>query len=644
MADRKSPLRLVLTVAIVGCVVLGSLTGLGRGPLVQEPGPSAHWVSPTGYLERPDNPIPPRSLHRMVPDQFDAITTTKHLNGTPIGNLVIRAERVEVMVGSTVVWAGSYRSVPGFTGRLTLPVLATLLARSPHPDWLKATGPGTYQLSAGLVQAPGTRLEITAPEVKELRLTFQPYVYLAGVGASALFKGVKVTSWTGNGPATDAAQKRPFVSYDDGGRLDIIDSEFAYLGTDASKAYGITWGTGTTGSSINSVFHHNLFGTYTGGAIGVTFRKNVYRHNARYGLDPHTNSTGLVVVDNEAFGNNTHGIIFSENVNHSIVENNRSYDNGANGIMMDERSDHNLIRNNHVWNNRGGGIVLQGSSHCVVENNVITGHKVGVRVNANKLGATDNSLIAHNELRGNRNGIQVYGGARDTVSMGNTITDTADQALNFVDPGTTQSDTVTGALKALVIDRGATVRNLTTTDVGRGMVVGEGAKVTVTASRLTGRDIAVEVQPGSRLNVLGTDTATPATISAARKAVVSDGVVELRNVDITDVDRGLMIGPDGRASVTSARIVTANKGVEVEGFNGQGRVQLTASDIRAPQPVVGSTLWQESGNELSAIPSWLAVAGALFVLLAGLLHLAHRVFVPTAHTGRSRPAPAAAEA
>jgi hypothetical protein len=99
---------------------------------------------------------------------------------------------------------------------------------------------------------------------------------------------------------------------------------------------------------------------------------------------------------------------------------------------------------------------------------------------------------------------------------------------------------------------------------------------------------------------------------------------------IKDVDRGVLVGPDGHATITTSSVTTTNKGVEVVGFNGQSRVQLVSSDVRAPIPLVGSTLWQESGNQLSAVPSWLAVTGALFVLLAGLLHIAHRMLVPSA--------------
>ncbi|MDQ2708654.1 MAG: right-handed parallel beta-helix repeat-containing protein [Actinomycetota bacterium] len=633
MSGRRGLARFALGLATLSCATLASLTILGNGPVSLLNRPADTWAAPTQYVERPDNPLPPRNRVRMQPNQFDSITQRKALTGTTIGNILIQKDHLEMLVGDRVVWSAAYRSVPGFDGRLSMADLATLVTRSPHPDWLRQTSTGVYQLQVGLVQYPGTRLEVTAPEVKELRLVSQPYVYLAGVGASVLFQDVKVTSWlpASNMPDGNAFNHRPYISYDAGGRLDISGSEFSYLGTDASKAYGVSWGVGTTGEAARSVFHHNLFGAYTGNAVGVAFRSNVFRDNARYGLDPHTNSSGLIVVDNEAYGNNTHGIIFSKNVNHSIVEGNRSHDNGANGIMMDEKSDFNIIRNNDASGNRGDGIVLQGSSHNVVADNRISGNEVGIRVNANPLGFTDGSRVNNNQLRDNRVGIQVYGGARDTVTQSNQINDSAQSAIVFADPGTSQSDSVTGAHKAVVIDRVATVRGLSTSKVGRGIVVSKGARATVEASQITGQDIAIEVKPEGHISLAGSDGGAFTTVSGARKAIVVSGTADLRNVVIQDVTRGVLVDEGGRATITTTRIVTNSKGVEVVGFNGLDRVQLVSSDVRAPIPLVGSTLWKSSGNTLSAIPSWLAVAGALFVLLAALLHIGHRVFAPMSH-------------
>ena len=611
---------------------MGVLVALGKSRGVLSP--SANWVSPTQYAQQADNPLVPRNRVRLLPDQFNAITAPKKLAGTPIANIVVRPDRIDMQTGDRILFSAPFKSVQGFNGQVTFPDVAELVARSPHPEWLRETSTGVFQLQAGIVQSPGSRMQVSAPAVTELRLVSQPYVYISGVGASAEYQNVKVTSWVpaANGPDTNPQNRRPFLSYDDGGRFDISNSEISYLGTDASKGYGVSWGTGTTGQADHSTFHHNLFGAYTGGAVGVAFRDNVFRNNSRYGLDPHTDSAGLIIEDNEAYQNNTHGIIFSKNVNHSVISGNRSHDNGSNGIMMDEKSDFNLLKDNQAWDNRGDGIVLQGSSHDVVQNNKVSGNEVGVRVNANNLGPADGNRIRNNQVAGNKLGIQVYGGTRDTETDTNTVTNSGDQGVQFADPSRSESDSISGARKALVVRSvGAVIEGLKTSDVGRGLVVNDGAGATVASSQITGQDIAIEVRPQAHLQLTGSDGGVPATVSEARKGLVVSGTADLRDITIQGVQRGVLVDSDGRATIDSSAILTRSKGVEVVGFNGRSRVQLASSEVQAPIPLVGSTLWEKSGNTLSSIPSWLAVAGALFVLLATLLHIGHRVLVPMSH-------------
>jgi poly(beta-D-mannuronate) C5 epimerase len=621
-----------LGLACLLCASMSLLVAFGKAKSVLSP--AVNWASPSQYAQQTDNPLIPRNRIRLVPDQFDVITAPKKLTGTPIANIVVRPDRVDMQTGDKVYFSAPFKSVQGFSGQVTLPDVAQIVARSPHPEWLRETSTGVFQLQSGIVQSPGSRMLVTAPAVTELRMVSQPYVYISGVGASAEYQNVKVTSWVpaGNAPDSNPQNRRPFLSYDDGGRFDISNSEISYLGTDTSKGYGVSWGTGTTGQADHTTFHHNLFGAYTGGAVGVAFRDNVFRNNSRYGLDPHTDSAGLVIENNEAYQNNTHGIIFSKNVNHSVVTGNRSHDNGSNGIMMDEKCDFNLIKDNQSWDNRGDGVVLQGSSNDVVEDNKVTGNQVGVRVNANNLGPANGDHVRDNQIDGNKLGIQVYGGAHDTVTETNAVTNSGDQGIQFADPSRSESDTISGARKALVVRSiGALVEGLKTSDVGRGLVVNEGGSVTVASSQITGKDIAVEVRPQAHLELTGTEGGTLATVSQAHKGLVVEGNADLRDISIQGVQRGVLVDSDGRATISSTAILTRSKGVEVVGFNGRSRVKLDSSDVQAPIPLVGSTLWEKSGNTLSSIPSWLAVAGAFFVLLATMLHIGHRLLVPMSH-------------
>ena len=647
---RRTFLALV-AIAAVACATLGVLAGVGiwrpQGSLLggwstagsnplssAAPNPSSGFTSDVG-IEK----APARSRTRMIPDQFNAVTAPKKLLGTPWANLVVMQDGIKTMIGNRVTWIGYFRSLAHHDGPTALEDVAALIKTSPTPDWLAETEPGVFLLKVGLVQAQGTSMTVAAPRVRELRLAANPYVYVSGVSATVTFRGVKVTSWivANNAPDSDATHRRPFISYDNGGRLDAIDSEFCYLGTDASRAYGVSWGHDTGGQALRSVFHHNLFGAYTGRAVNVTFQDSVFRNNARYGLDPHTDSRGLTVIGNEAYGNNTHGIIFSKGVIDSVVANNHSHDNGANGIMMDELSNNNVIQNNIVERNHGSGIVLQGSSNVQVINNVVAGNTLGVRVNGNELGIAVGNHVAGNQLSGNHNGINVYGGARDTTLQNNVVRDTVNSAIILNEPSTSQNDSVVNARKAVVIGRGqSTLTSLSVQQALRGVVVSDGTAATLTGANISASDVGIDVHNAATITLAGAST----TVTDARKGVVVAGTAVLPNIQMSKVGKGVVLGPSAKLSVDDGRIAAKDVGLDVQGLGGSDRIVLHNSNVRATDPVAGASVADLTSNDISATISWLAVAGAVFVGLALILHLLHRITMPASrvrHRGIPQP-------
>ena len=648
---RRTFLALV-AIAAVACATLGVLAGVGiwrpQGSLLggwstagSNPLSSAAANPTEGFnsdvgIEK----APPRAQNRrMIPDQFDAVTAPKKLMGTPWANMVVMQDGIKTMIGNRVTWIGYFRSLPHYDGSIALEDVAALIKNSPTPDWLAETEPGVFLLKVGLVQAQGTSMTVAAPRIRELRLAANPYVYVAGVGATGTFRGVKVTSWivANNAPDNDQTHRRPFVSYHQGGRLDVIDSEMCYLGTDASRAYGVSWGANTGGQALRSVFHNNLFGAYTSRAVNVTFQDSVFRNNARYGLDPHTDSRGLTVIGNEAYGNNTHGIIFSKGVIDSVVANNHSHDNGANGIMMDELSNNNVIQNNIVERNHGGGIVLQGSSNVQVINNVVAGNTLGVRVNGNELGIAVGNHVAGNQLSGNHNGINVYGGARDTTLQSNVVRDTVNSGIILNEPSTSQNDSVINARKAVVIGRGpSTLTSLSVQQVLRGVVVSDGTAATLTGANISASDVGIDVHNAATITLAGASS----TVTDARKGVVVAGTAVLPNIQMSKVGKGVVLGPSAKLSVDDGRIVAKDVGLDVQGLGGSDRVVLHNSNVRATDPVAGASVADLTSNDISATISWLAVAGAVFVALALILHLLHRLTMPASrvrHRGMPQP-------
>ena len=632
----------------VGCMASGVLLGSGAvHPHLVEPGwwpawaPSAHAGGAADGDSAVVGPVdraragnvahaPPRRRIRMVPTPFAAASISprtglgsRSLRGTPWANIVVFPDRVQAQTGTRVLWTGYFRELPGFTGSITLDAVAGLVARGPVPTWLTETGRGVFLLRAGLVQTPGTVLTVAAPRVTELRLLSAPYVYVSGVAATGRFSAVKVTSWStaANGPDTDPTRARPFIAYTGGSRLDIADCDLGFLGTDTSFGYGVSWGARTSGEARHSVFHNNLFGAYTSRAVGVAFRDNVFRDNARYGLDPHTGSRNLTITGNEAYANNTHGIIFSQGVVDSVIAGNRSHDNGANGIMMDQLSNDNVIRDNVTEHNAGAGIVLQGSSADQVSGNTVGHNPIGIRVNATPRGASVANQVSDNQVTGNGVGIKVYNHTDRTMLVHNSIRDTADTALALVDPTTSRADSVSNAAKGVVISNGtSTLHALSTRDVASGVVVGSGATAIIDAGDISAARVGIRMRERATLAL----TEAPTLIADARKAVVVNGTADLNNLTLRDVVKGVVLAPSAFVSIDRSRLVATQVGLEVLGLRGAERVSIHDTTIEAANPVAGASFTDIFGNHMVSVLSWLEVSGAVFVVLALVLYLVGR--------------------
>lgn len=370
------------------------------------------------------------------------------------------------------------------------------------PEWIDEVEPGVFELSAAFVQDVGTTLSVAAPGVTALRLLDREGVFLGGQGANARFEGVLVTSWDSERGAPDENPEdgRPFVLYQDRSRLDIVDSEMSYLGSDRGSAYGVTWRLGSsTGEVLRSTFAHNFFGVYTYEAADLVFRGNVFRDNLLYGFDPHDATSGLVVEDNEAHGNGSHGFIVSRFVVDSLFRGNHSHDNAGNGIVMDYRSDRNRIESNLVVNNDKDGIVLLGSGDNVVVDNVVRGNRVGVRVN--NLDSVGNT-ISTNRIEGNRIGLQAYGGASDLDIIDNTIVDSADTAMILDAPRTVvRYDEVRGAVRGVDIRTTTEMSGVKISDVDQGVMVASTGIAQLERVEINARLQSLRVEPGGMADV-----------------------------------------------------------------------------------------------------------------------------------------------
>jgi parallel beta-helix repeat protein len=209
----------------------------------------------------------------------------------------------------------------------------------------------------------------------------------------------------------------------------------------------------------------------------------------------------LVVEDNEAYGNGSHGFIVSRGVTDSVLRRNYSHDNGGNGIMMDSSSDRNRIEANRVENNAKDGIVVLGSADNVVVDNVIRGNRVGVRVNGIE---SSGNRIERNLIEGHDIGLQAYGGAAELVATDNVVLESAEMGMALEAPrSVVQGGEIRKAPRGVGIRAATSVSGVQISDVDEGVVVAETGIADLDGLEVTARYEAVRLEPGGLLDSRG---------------------------------------------------------------------------------------------------------------------------------------------
>jgi parallel beta-helix repeat protein len=308
-------------------------------------------------------------------------------------------------------------------GQTSLAAVSRALQR---PDLLEETASGEWLLTANLELRKDAHLQISAPEVRWLKLASvaEGFVAIKVIGGKLLFADTCVSSWDSQRNAYDEniADGRSFVLAREGARMDVHRSELRYLGYDAHESFGVAWRmVGTTGEIIDSTLAYNYFGMYSYEASDLVMRGNEVHHNLLYGLDPHTRSKRLVIERNVVHDNGKHGIILADECSDSVVRENIVYNNRHHGIVLYQRSDANLVEGNTVYENAAQGINVNGASANELRNNIVyNNHQDGIGVGQQ---ASNNTLVG-NEVRSNaKDGIVVYSEAANTVLQDNIVND-----------------------------------------------------------------------------------------------------------------------------------------------------------------------------------------------------------------------------
>lgn len=322
---------------------------------------------------------------------------------------------------------------------ITLSDLRRELSWAGNDKLLEDLGNGEWILRTNIAIQRDVILVIDGSEVSWLKLKSEDsgFVWLRSDSGGILISNTKITSWdeTTQSPDKNYNNERSFVLARVSGRMDIINSELAYLGSAGGPSrggpfggsYGVSWkiDNGTinnqllAGNVLNSRFHDNYFGLYTFGATGMIIKGNRFYNNVQYGLDPHDDSNNLMIENNVANNNGNHGIIVSRNVVKSIIRSNVSYNNALHGIMIDRNSRYNLVENNTSYNNVDG-VVVYDSNNNLIRNNSISGNsRSGVRMNV----SSSNNFIEKNNIARNTRGVYLYEKSDNNFIIDNFIRD-----------------------------------------------------------------------------------------------------------------------------------------------------------------------------------------------------------------------------
>jgi hyaluronan synthase len=301
---------------------------------------------------------------------------------------------------------------------------------------LEQLAPGEWILRANLYIGKDVTFIVDGREASHLKLKSddREFVWLRSETGNMLFSQTKITSWDEENATPDYADEngRAYITAKNSGRMDIINSELAYLGYAGAPrrggpfggSYGVSWkiknqGLGDrllTGVIRGSKFHNNYFGVYSFGATGLLFQENEFYDNIEYGLDPHDDSNNMLIENNRAYQNGNHGIILSKRCFNNVIIGNTSYNNRLHGIMLDRSSNNNLVQGNTVY---GGvdGIAVYESNENVFLDNIIKNNVRGIRLNA---GASRN-FLENNIVTDNSRGFYLYANAQNNILINNPI-------------------------------------------------------------------------------------------------------------------------------------------------------------------------------------------------------------------------------
>lgn len=331
-----------------------------------------------------------------------------------------------------------YLSGPGTA--ISIDELFTSLKERYGDSVVEDEGDGTWLLKASIAIGKDATLYFPGQLVKWVKLysTDTYFTWITSSDGGIHIEDTRITSWDptiGSYDTEHIESGRSFILAKDSGRMDVINSEIAYLGYTSYRdqprgypfggSYGLSWKLqeGTldkqivTGNVIGNKIHHNTFGVYTFGSVGQLMQDNEVYQNVEYGFDPHDDSNHLIIEDNFVYENGNHGIIASKRCFNILIANNTSINNALHGVMLDQATNRNLVVGNTLYGNEDGVVVLDSHENIIHSNDIYDNRNAGIRINV----FSSANTAFDNKVYQNFKGIYVYDHSVDNHFLRNTI-------------------------------------------------------------------------------------------------------------------------------------------------------------------------------------------------------------------------------
>ncbi len=388
----------------------------------------------------------------------------------PLAHAATLDTAVLYIAASNTIVLGSAVGTPA-SEVITVPELAAKLTAQSFTNLLLDQGNGIWLLKANVLINPTAQLSVIDP-VKELRLESIPGNFVninAYRGGYLLINAIKVTSWDSATNVVDqnTANGRSYLVAQEGGRMDIVNSEIAYLGWGANEVSGLAWRkrltsanatTGATGTVQGSNIHDNYYGLFASGAYGLKILNNQVHNNLGYGIDARDSSEALEIASNDVFANADNGLVIGRQSQNNQVHDNQVHDHTQDGIVLEQSATANLISNNNAFNNRTG-IALSQASANQVQNNQLHNNVTGVTLEAKYSPSapidnitTGNQVVSNTIDSNSSYGIYLYARADRNTLAGNTVTHSGINGIYIKSGGNLlNKNTVSNGVAGIVI-------------------------------------------------------------------------------------------------------------------------------------------------------------------------------------------------